>query len=428
MSRAEPIVALPIKRLKPVVKAGDDWKNDLQLTSHGRIKKSLANTIRIVSTHPAFAGVVAFDEFRGTVRKLKKPPVRDSEDPRIEFRPGEWSEQDTTRTIAWFSDHIGYEPTDKDIDSSIVTVAQKNSVHPVREHLRSLVWDGTPRVEFMLSNYFGAEHSDVVAAISSKWMISAVARVEEPGCKVDHLMVLEGEQGTGKSSACRLLGYEEWFADTGISIGDKDSYQALAGKWIYELAELSSVKGREVEKVKSFLSSSTDHYRPSYGRRMLDVPRQTVFVATTNESHYLTDGTGNRRFWPVQVGRVDLNAIIEDRDQLWAEAMTLYRSGTPWHIEDPAINNKLAEQQAQRLVGDDWQHKVSEWLNAPCRTHKLSTDGVTTQEILTGALEMRPAELDKRHTTRLGIILRELKWASRQLWQNGARVRRYYPT
>ena len=275
------------------------WRSGLLRSDKGEPKRCLANVMHIFSMHPEWSSVLAFDAFGLAVVTRKRPPMRPQDAPH-EYKLGDWTDEDSARTAAWFATEVGFEPPIAHIDQAVGAVARKHTVHPVRDYLSSLTWDGTPRIDGFASRYLGAYASPYSAAVGRRWLISAVARVFEPGCKVDSLLALEGKQGIGKSTALRVLTGAAWFADTGIAIGDKDSYQALRRKWIYEFSELASIRGRDIERVKSFLSSQVDTYRASYGRRTQDHPRQVVFAGSTNEAHYLADPSGSRRFWPLR--------------------------------------------------------------------------------------------------------------------------------
>jgi putative DNA primase/helicase len=238
------------------------------------------------------------------------------------------------------------------------------------------------------------------------------------------MLTLEGAQGVGKSTGLEALVGAQWFADTGLRIGDKDSLQALRGKWLYEFGELDAFKGREATAIKAFVSARSDYYRPSYARRARDFKRQIVFAGTTNEHEYLPDRTGNRRFWPVTCHRVNVAAIRADRDQLWAEAFHLYRSGQAWHVDSAELGAVVAEQQAAREVGDDWDTLVSKWLRDPVRRPH---EGVSTADAAQGALGLRSAELTKSASIRIGNVLRRLGYDRRQVRVGDERAWLYFP-
>lgn len=411
------------------------WRNGLLLTSKDKLpRRCLANVMHVLSLHPAWRGVLAFDEFGLAVITQKQPPMRPEDAPPT-YKLGDWTDEDSARTATWFASEVGFEPTTIHVDQGVAVVAKKQIVHPVRDWLASLEWDGTPRVDSFATLYLGANDSAYAKAVGRRWMIAAVARVFEPGSKVDSLLALEGKQGIGKSSLLRLLAGPEWFADTGVMVGDKDSYQALRRKWVYEFAELASIRGREVERVKNFLSSQVDTFRASYGRRTQDHPRQVVFAGSTNEAHYLTDPTGSRRFWPLKCGSIDLGAVKADRDQLWAEAVALYRAGEPWHLDTPELRALAADETAEREERDDWIDIVARWLKAPTRPDGHGgreivdlRQGITTGDILLGALGFPAERVAPAATKRAGHVLRALGFSPWQERSGGQRTRRYYPT
>lgn len=417
------------------------WRTGLLLSKKDKSpKRSLANTMHVLSLHPDWDGVLAFDEFAGTIVKRKAPPMREQDDPGkgVELL-GDWTDEDSSRTASWIASACDFEPTIDMVERAVAAQASKTRFHPVRTYLKGLAWDGTERLPTMLEVYFGAEPSKYTTAVGQRFMIAAVARVMEPGCKADCMLVLESErQGIGKSTAIKTLA-GDWYADTGIMIGDKDSYQALRRVWVYEFAELASVRGREAERVKNFLSSQSDHYRPSYGRSYRDFPRQVVFCGSTNESQYLVDRTGNRRFWPVRCTRIDVPGLVRDRDQLWAEAVVRYRAREPWHIDSAELATLCETEQADRRAPDDWIPIVEKWLEAPTVPDPQSTArdpvrhaldgaaGITTADVLLGAIGMKPGDISPAASTRAGFVLREIGYHPdpNPKTREGKRVRLY---
>ena len=260
------------------------------------------------------------------------------------------------------------------ITHGLLLAAHENRYHPVRLYLDALSWDGTSRVARLFPDYFGAPDAPFECAASVCFLVGAVARIQKPGAKVDTLPVLEGRQGIGKSTALNILG-GVWFSDSVIPQKEPDCYQVLRGAWIYELSELASMRGREVERTKAFITSRTDRYRTSYGRMVQDVPRETVFAGTTNAAQYLADDTGGRRFHPIHCEHIDTEGLARDRDQLWAEAVHLYREGKPWHL-----SGELAS--AQSAVAELRRHE-DPW-------------GAIVQAITHGTLEQLPPATQER--------------------------------
>lgn len=420
-------------------KTDTSWKRLLDLNSDGFPRKTLGNVATILSQDPRWRGVLAWDAFGECVVKLKPAPCREQDTPRV-HGPGEWSDEDTTRTVSWISSVYGLDVSNAShVDQAVATVALGRVVHPIRDYLDGLTWDGEPRLDCVLTDFFGARDSRYTRLVGARWMISAVARIFRPGCQADCMLVLESErQGEGKSTGLQILAGADWFSDTGINVGDKDSYQGLRRKWIVEFGELSAIKGREVERVKNFVSARSDNYRPSYGRRNRDFPRQCVFAGTTNESQYLADRTGNRRFWPVRVeGVIDRDGLAEVRDQLWAEAVARFRRGDAWHVDTPEFRALCEEEQAERVTGDPWEQLVAQWLENPWVTRHDPADGgiqrerldiddgVTTADVLVSALRLRTGEITRASEMRCGEVLRALGYRRTRMRVEGGRAYRF---
>lgn len=250
--------------------------------------------------------------------------------------------------------------------SRLLYVARRHSHDPVKEYLESIRWDGVPRLDTMLEKYCGAlttnEQIDVtgfVRTAGAKWMISGAARGLNPGCKADNVLVLEGPQGIGKTTMLEVLG-GQWYAKSENTLTDKDSKMLVGRAWIVELAELSAVRNTETEAQKAFFTAREDMFRPPYGRKVESFPRHCIFAGTTNEGTYLRDETGNRRYWCISCGRFNLIALRRDRDQLWAEAVSRYKSGELWYFDE--AQSASAEQVAnQRLRGSNIVDSISDW-------------------------------------------------------------------
>ncbi len=430
----EPRASPPSTSAPPTNDDAPDWRKGLACNDDGQVLNGVANSMHVLSLHPEWQGVLAFDAFREMTIKLKPPPVREQDG---KSTVGEWTDADTARTQAWFATNIGFEPAPQKVENSIAAVGEKITRHEIRDYLGSLAWDGTERLPGMLHRYFGVTDSPYSRAVGARWMISAVARVMQPGCQVDCVLVLEGLQGAGKSTGFEALFSQAWFSDTPPVIGDKDSYQALRTKWLIEFADLDGLKGKEAGRVKRYIAARFDNFRESYGRRNRDRPRQCVFAGTTNEENYLTDHTGNRRFWPVRcVGRVDVAGLRSDRDQLWAEARVRYERGEPWHVNSDELRKLCEQEQRSRVQLDPWLDPVHRWLyetqgddaDQPRPRSRRAEQGVTTHDVLRYALQMKPREMTRDCETRAGQVLRELGWTpTRERDGSGGRVYRYRP-
>lgn len=254
------------------------------------------------------------------------------------------------------------------VSDAITTVARAREAHPIRDWLKGLKHDGKPRLEAWLSRCLGAEDTPYSRGIGKAFLLSMVARVMQPGCKVDHALVLAGPQGIGKSTACRILSGDEYFSDSMPSVtGDsKEARQHLMGKWLVELSELAPARRSDAEDLKAFISGKVDKIRLPYGRRDQTIERQCVFIGTTNEDEFLNDPTGERRWWPVELSaRIDLAALKADREQLFAEAVVAYDNREQWWLE-PEFEREHAEPVRKLArVSDPWEELILSYVDGP---------------------------------------------------------------
>jgi len=390
--------------------ADEPWREQLLYTAKGGMVAHAFNVALILGNDRRWKGVIAYDSFSSKIRKLKTPPYGGA--------PGDWSDLDDVRVTLWLADVYGLCVKSATVLEAVNAVAHDNAFHPVRQFLDGLAWDGTPRLEQWLQNHLGVADSEYARRVGKRWMVSAVARVFSPGCKADSVLILEGLQGAGKSTSMAVLG-GEWFMDTPFNLGDKDGYQAIRGKWIVELGELDAFNKAESTRAKQFFSASVDTYRESYGRRVLDVPRQCVFVGTTNQDEYLKDDTGNRRYWPVTCTRVDIEGLRASREQLWAEAVAAYRAGDVWWVERDEAELFAAEQD-KRYQADMWEEPIIHYL-----MHQHIGDAVTGAHILEKALNIDPSHWGKPEQMRVGKIMHRLKWPRRRKGSGPGGVRGY---
>jgi putative DNA primase/helicase len=369
----------------------------------------LENVVTILLNDDAWQDVLAYNQFTCALEKNTPPPFG--------AEAGDWTDADDIETRLWLSQRYDMRATDKDVAAGVSAVGNRAKHHPVREYLDSLQWDGVGRINSWLVNYLGAVVPDdggdlrsieYYAKAGSWWLISAVARIYRPGCQADHVLLLEGRQGAGKSTALRML-FGEWFSDTPIRIGDKDSYGALRGVWGYELAELDSFNRAESSASKAFFSTTQDKYRPPYGKRDILAPRQNVFAGTTNHDQYLRDSTGNRRYWPVRCGEMRLRgeeSLEVDADQLWAEAVVKFREGELWYPTSQEDVLLFGEQQAEREHGDVYESLIES------KTGGITE--VTMVEIFVNILEIEPAKMTRAEQIRVGEALKRLGWTKKR--------------
>jgi predicted P-loop ATPase len=335
----------------------------------------------------------------------------------------EWTDTDDTNMAAWVQRTYEFAPGSYVCGRCIEAFARRSSYHPIRDYLKKCMdkWDGIERVKYLFSAYFGADQPpEYLEAVSTEFMVGAVARVQAPGCKVDTIPVVDGPQGVGKSTAFRTL-FDPWFTDNIGDIRNKDASTTIKDFWCVEFAELRQFRAADVTEIKDFLTRQVDTYRPAYGRRAIKAPRQCVFVATTNTSDWQKDETGARRFWPVTtLGMIDTRKLAEDKDQLWGEAMYLYSHGAQWYGTVP-LDILAAEHEAHREV-DAIETAVEQYLV----TH--ADNGVTVGELLKAVLDLDRAAWTRADQMRVGRILTRFGWArKRPTLPNGVREWRYYP-
>lgn len=361
-----------------------------------RPRASVGNVVVALEWDPQYAGTVRRNDFAG----------------HTEYRGSRIRDVDEAMVAMELAARYGLHVSSAKVSEAMMIAAELNRYHPVRDYLEHVKWDGVERLATWLARYMRAPEDLLVTEYGMRWMIGAVARVMQPGCKMDNTLILVGEQGVRKSSALRILA-GGWFADATIDVRNKDAFAVLQGVWVYEWAELDSMRRGDATAIKSYLTSQVDHYRPAYGRHVVQVPRQTVFVGTTNEDTFLTDSTGSRRFWPVKVGRIDLEALQSDRDQLWAEAVALYRSGVRWWLDEDSEALRAADAVDYSHV-DPWTDSVARYAhgNAPC----------TISEVLAKALDKSAGAQGKGDAMRVAGILQELGMIKRRQSVNGQRV------
>lgn len=335
----------------PAATTSPDWQDDLILNADGGMKRqSFANAALFVRN--LLPGLFAYDAFSHATIVTARPPWALNG-----WQTGEVADNDASGLRLWLEKQ-GVSIGEKDAHALINYVAAEHHRHPVRDYLSRLQWDGTPRINTWLEDYLDAPASAFHRAVAAKFMIAAVARVMRPGCKFDNMLVLEGEQGLGKSTAFAALFGDDW-TSTGANLFDdaKRMVMLMQGSWCLEIAELAAVKGRAMEKVKALITTQDDKTVAMYAKRATRHPRQCVFVGTVNpgaDMSYWDDDTGARRLWPVPVKRVDVAGIRADRDALWAEAVVRFQAGEQWWITDEAVLEEARLAQAERIDADPW--------------------------------------------------------------------------
>ena len=379
-------------------RSGRSWFSKLVCDDRKRPYANLANATLALENDVALKGAFARDLMSRTTMVAARLPG----DNAANVLPRPIRDCDIARVQRYLQElglpRIGREV----INDAIELRANDCPTHPLRDWLCKLVWDKRGRFDAWLSVYFGAELTPYSRAIGRMFLVSMVARVFKPGCKADYLLVLEGAQGAGKSAACRILG-GDYFSDALPDIrGGKDVQQHMKDKWLVEIAELSAIKKAEVETLKSFISREIEIYRPSYGRREVHEKRHCVFIGTTNRATYLRDETGGRRFWPVTVGRIDLDRLAADREQLFAEAVAAYHGGARWW-PDPAFEGEvIAPQQEAQFEDDAWREPIERWLADKTQT--------TIGECAVKALCFDQTKIGTADQRRIATVLERVGW------------------
>jgi predicted P-loop ATPase len=299
--------------------------------------------------------------------------------------------------------HLGLKRLSKDVAHQAIDLnACEHRFHPVRNYLTALQWDHTARLKRLLPTYFGTESTDYTLAIGPMFLVSMVVRILCPGCKADHMIVLEGPQGTLKSTACGILG-GEWFSDNlpDVSVG-KDAQQHLRGKWLIEVSEMHAMDRAETARLKAFITRQVEQYRPSYGRKDVFEKRQCVFVGTTNRDTYLRDETGGRRFWPTRTGVIDVDALARDRDQLFAEAVVRFQAGARWWPDKDFERHHIMPEHAARYEADAWEENISVYLETQSK--------VLISQVAREALGIETPRIGTAEQRRIGAALQQLGW------------------
>ncbi len=348
-----------IKRKLLFAKDSDDFPDD-----------SITNLLTVLQEDPRWKKTLAFDLLRVDIITVRRPPWGKLERSGDDWYEGEpWTDNDDTALISWLRREYDIRASAGGLKRAVNKAAATNCVHRFREYLHSLEWDGVPRLDEWLIKGCGVEDSQYTRMVGARWIISVTARAHPPlnkleGVKVDNVLILEGRQGLGKSRAfAALVPREEWVSDSHLPIGHKDAFQSLAGKVIYELAEIDGYTSKREDAImKAFLSSAIDNYRPPYQTRNINARRPCVFGGTANKEEYLLDVTGNRRYWPVKATLIDLAWIKANRDQMWAEADARRRKGELWWIDNDAERALAEREQLKRVIGDAWGEIIAEKL------------------------------------------------------------------
>jgi predicted P-loop ATPase len=375
------------------------WLARAQCNYKDEPRGNLFNVMLALRDDPRFARLFVLDEMLRV--PLLLAPIPGQYDPEFSSRPVRDADVTAVQELLQAS---GLQQVGKDtVHQGVDLRAEERAFHPVQDYLNALQWDGTKRVNAWLIEYLGTEDNAYHRRIGEMFLVMMVARIFEPGCKADYMLVLEGPQGTLKSTACRILA-GQWFSDAlpDIRSSGKDVSQHLNGKWLVEVAEMSALDKAEAAALKAFVTRDTERYRPSYGRKEVIEPRRCVFIGTTNKAAYLRDETGGRRFWPVKIGSIDIEALIRDRDQLFAEAVHLYRAGCRWWPEAAFERELIVPEQEARYEVDAWEEPITSFLLGKQRT--------TVVEVARDGLNIELPKIGTADQRRITAALERLRW------------------
>lgn len=373
----------------------------LQVNGKGKPYYNLANVLRVLRLFPGIRERVWYDTFKQeVVTDLFAREVESYADHRL------------GQTKTWLQEQCGLpEIRDHDVRQGIMLFARERERSCIREWAKVHKWDGKLRIDTFFIRCYGVADSVYSRAVSKNFWLSLAARVLIPGCKQDHMVILEGIQGSRKSSSLSVIA-GDYFATCAQEIRSKDFYQAIQGKVLIEFGDLDKFSNSDINEVKNMLSTTVDRFRPPYGREALDFPRQCIFIGTTNNAQYLRDPTGNRRFWPLKTTTLNFEAIQEERDQCWAEAVA--RIGADEHWWEMPEEETKAEQEARRQT-DLWHDKIAYYL--------LGMQDVTSAEVAEKAVEMPTEKMNHGVFYRIAAIMKELGWEAARISRNGRQCR-----
>lgn len=426
-----------------VIKAEEidlEWIRNLTRDGNGRIEKTISNVTMVLEHDPLLKGKIVTDEFASCGMVLGAMPW----DQRPEKR--RWTDVDYAGFYRYMETFYGITGREK-LDAGLLIVSSQNRINDVKEYLTGLKWDGVKRLDTLLTDYLGADDNLYTRSVIRKSLCAAVARAVAGGVKYDYMPIFTGPQGIGKSTFLATLG-RDWFSDSLTSFEGKDAAEMIQGTWLNEIGELTAMTKQETSAVKQFLSKTHDIYRAAYGRQTNRYPRRCVFFGTSNDSEFLKDATGNRRFWPVDVGLHKAKKSIwadlpEEVDQIWAEAYCYWVLGEPLYLSKEAESLAEEQQESHReshakegIIREFLEKKIpSEWdsydllmrrqfwagtLKLPADEVLVDREKVCAVEIWQECFNGDPKFMKRQDSTEINNILGNIKG-----WKRNKSVRRY---
>lgn len=364
-------------------------KAGLAMTKDGKPICNAANVVRLLKNDPTYAGHIWHDTFTNETLSDLDGLVRP------------WTDSKTTALMIRLQDDLGmHRVTSSMVHDAIGYFADSDSRHQVRDWLKSLVWDGEERLHGFFTSYMGADPSISIGAFGKNFWVLMVKRAMRPGCQADYMVVLEGSQGIGKTRAMQVIG-GKWYAEVGITADSEDFERQLQGKLLVEIAELNSFTKSDQSRIKQIITKRVDRYREKYGRTALDHPRSCILVGTTNESEWIKDQTGGRRFWPVKCGRIDFEALKKDREQLFAEAL--------WRLDEGDEGYIVPEEETKAL--QDERRESHPWEEA-LETELRGRESVTLNDAMT-YLKIPVERMNSASGKTVAHILRRLGFSAK---------------
>jgi predicted P-loop ATPase len=382
--------ALPATFAEPAIRFPD-------VTEGGKVKATCANGIAAID---GLGITCEFDEFHERSRVGGQV---------MSQWVGDLSDNIVHRVRVLIRERYGFDPGNVHTRDALVQACLCRPFHPIKNYLKSLQWDGIPRLETWMPRYLGAADDAFNREVSRLSLIAAVRRILQPGCKFDQIIALDAREGVGKSTAIEILAGRENFSDQAIlDCSEERQQEKLQGVWLYEIADLAGHSRAEIEKVKAFASRTTDRARPAYGHFRVDRPRTCILFATTNPTKYLQSPDGNRRFWPVTTGVIDLEGLRRDRDQLWAEALIAERGASL--VLNPKLWGEAAERQESRRKIDPWEDALADEEIIKYATKEGDNWQITSVDVFNQVLKIPAAQQYAETYKRIGNAMRRNGW------------------